>query len=229
MKYTSAIAATGSGSIGGATASRNAGGQYFRRRAIPTNPSTPRQQVVRNALATASQAWANVLTAAQRTAWAVYAANVSTVDSLGQTIKLSGIDWYVACNGVRTSAGVATISAAPTTFTLLPVTPPTVTGTVTSTGLATVSFTGTDIWATNSAGGLVFQFSRPQSLGVTFFKSPFQVAGTIHGATTPPTSPQNLTLTFPFTGTTQKVFWQARAFGPDGRISGLLRGSFQPA
>lgn len=224
MKYTSAIAATGSGSIGGATASHNKGGQYFRRRAIPTNPSSARQQIVRNGLASLSQNWANVLTSAQRAAWTTYAANVPITDALGQTINLSGIGWYIAANQVRISAGKTTVAAAPTTFTLAALTPPSVTG-VASTGVASVTFTNTDGWAIAVGGGLVMQFSRPQSPGINFFKSPFQVGFTINGAVSPPTSPA--TGTMPFLGAAgNKVFWQARAFMADGRISGLLRGSF---
>lgn len=227
MKYTSAIASTGSGSMGGATASRNKGGQYFRRRAIPTNPSTARQQIVRNGMATLSQRWGNVLTVVQRAAWAVYGENVPTTDTLGQSINLSGIDWYIAMNNVRISAGKTIVDTAPTTFTLASLTPPVVTGTAAS-GIGTVSFTNTDIWATLSGGGLAMQFSRPQSAGITFFKGPFQLGGTINGAASPPTSPQNITLPFP-AAVGNKVFWQARAFNADGRISALLRGSFLPS
>lgn len=224
MKYTSAIAATASGSIGGATASRNKGGQYFRRRAIPTNPATPRQTVVRNGISTLSSAWSNVLTAAQRAAWAIYAENVPTTDSLGNTIKLSGFGWYTACNQVRISAGKTTVAAAPTTFTLANLTIPSVTG-VASTGIASVTFTNTDAWAIAVGGGLVVQFSRPQSTGITFFKGPYQVGFTINGAVSPPTSPA--TGTMPFAGAAgNKIFYQVRCFNADGRISGTLRGSF---
>lgn len=224
MKYTSAIAATASGSMGGATASRNKGGQYFRRRAIPTNPSSSRQQVVRNGLANLSQAWSNTLTAAQRAAWSTYAANVPKTDSLGNTINLSGIGWYVACNNARISAGKAIVAAAPTTFTLADLTPPTVTG-VASTGVASVAFTNTDLWASSVGGFLVMQFSRPQSAGINFFKGPFRVGFSIAGASTPPTSPA--TGTMPFLGAAgNQVFWQARCLNADGRISGQLRGSF---
>lgn len=224
MKYLGTIASTASGSIGGATASRNKGGQYFRRRAIPTNPSSSRQQVVRNGLATLSQAWSNTLTSAQRAGWATYAANVPRVDALGSTINLSGQQWYVACNNARISAGKTTIPGAPTTYTLLALTPPVVTG-VASTGVASVAFTNTDAWASAVGGFLVMQFSRPQSAGINFFKGPFRVGFTIAGAATPPTSPA--TGTMPFLGAAgNTIFWQARALGADGRISGLLRGSF---
>lgn len=224
MKYTSAIASTGSGSMGGATASRNKGGQYFRRRAIPTNPSSTRQQVLRNGLAGLTQAWSNTLTSPQRASWVTYAANVPTTDALGQTINLSGINWYVAANQVRLSAGKTVVAPGPTTFTLADLSPVSVTG-VASTSIATVTFNNADAWAIAVGGGLVMQFSRPQSAGITFFKGPFRVGFTINGAVSPPTSPA--TGTIPFVGAAgNQVFWQARAFNPDGRISGLLRGNF---
>lgn len=210
--------------MGGATASRNKGGQYFRRRAIPTNPSSTRQQVMRNGLAGLTQAWSNTLTAAQRAAWATYAANVPTTDVLGNTINLSGINWYVAANQPRLSAGKATVASGPTIFTLADLTPITITG-VASTSIATVTFTNSDLWATLVGGFLNLQFSRPQSAGINYFKGPFRQGFTINGAVSPPTSPA--TGTMPFVGAAgNQVFWQARAMNADGRISGLLRGNF---
>lgn len=224
MKYTSAIAATGSGSIGGATASRNKGGQYFRRRAIPTNPATAQQTVVRNAVAALSNGWSNVLTAAQRTAWATYAENVSWVDTLGQSIKLSGQQMYVRSNAPRIQVGLATVPSGPTNYTLATLTIPTAAA-VAATSVATVTFANTDAWAIAVGGALMFWFSRPQSVGINYFKGPYRYGFRINGAVSPPTSPG--TGSIPFVGAAgNQIFWYARATNADGRLSAAIRGTF---
>lgn len=224
MKYTSAIAATGSGSIGGATASRNKGGQYFRRRAIPTNPATAQQQAVRNALATLTDAWSNVLVQAQRDAWDMYAFNVSWVDTLGSSIKLSGQQMFVRSNVPRLQAGLARVSDGPTTYTLAQLTTPTAL-TVLDSGDMSFAFTNSNEWATVVGGALLVFVSRPQSPGVNFFKGPYQFAGRVNGAGTPPTSPST-TIVSPFGLDAQagnRIFVQYRATNADGRLSGVQR------
>lgn len=224
MKYTSAIAATGSGSIGGATASHNKGGQYFRRRAVPTNPGSAFQQVIRNGVSALTAAWSNTLTQAQRDAWSTYAANVPVTDTLGNTINLSGINWYVGNNVPRVQAGVATVAAGPTTYTQPTLTIPSIAG-VASTSVATVTFTNSDSWATTAGGYLLIYYGRPQSVGINYFKGPYRYGGKITGAATPPTSPA--TQTMPFVGAAgARIYWQAVAITADGRKSAELRGSF---
>lgn len=224
MKYTSAIASTGSGSLGGATASHNKGGQYFRRRAIPTNPGSALQVAVRNLVSTYSAAWANVLTGAQRAAWATYAANVDWTDSLGQTIKLSGQQMYVRSQVARVQSGLSTVAAGPTVYTLAQLTTPSATG-VAATSVYTFTFNNADLWATQVGGALLVYTSRPQSVGINYFKGPYRYAGRINGAVSPPTSPQTVTGAFVGAAGAQ-VFWQVRAVNADGRMSAALRGSF---
>lgn len=226
VKYTSAIAATGSGSIGGATASRNKGGQYFRRRAIPTNPATEQQQAVRNGLASLTNAWSNTLTDAQRAAWDVYAFNVAWIDSLGQSIKLSGQQMYIRSNVPRLQAGLARVQAGPTTYSLGTLTTPVVTS-INDDGSSAINFTNTDEWATQAGGALLVYFSRPVSPAINFFKGPYQYAGRVNGATTPPTSP-SMGITAPFEMAGQagnRVFVQFRGTSADGRLSSVQRGS----
>lgn len=86
-----------SGSVGGVTASRNRGGQYFRLRAIPTNPSSTAQQSVRAILASQSQSWAD-LTDAQRASWELWASQNPVVNALGNQITLSGHMSFVRLN-----------------------------------------------------------------------------------------------------------------------------------
>jgi len=225
MKFTGTLVGTVSGSIGGVTGSHNKGGQYFRRRAIPTNPGSATQTVVRNLMATYSQAWANTLTAAQRAGWDVYAANVAWIDSLGNSISLSGQQMYVRTQIAAVYAELPAIPDAPTNYTLAHMTVP-VLSAVAATSVITVTFDDADEWANAVGGGLSIFCSRPQSDGISYFKGPYQYAGTIDGAASPPSSPDT-SLSLPFAAAAgNKVFWQARAINADGRVSGLVRGSF---
>jgi hypothetical protein len=100
------------GSIGGSTWSRNKGGMYVRQRAVPTNPNSVRQQAVRAIVATLSQGWAT-LSAAFQEEWRTYAQEHPVLNSLGQTIYLTGMDWFVKINSRLIDAGAASISEPP--------------------------------------------------------------------------------------------------------------------
>lgn len=219
MKYTSGIAATASGSIGGATASHNRGGQYFRRRAIPVNPSTTAQQQVRGFFSTGNAAWNNTLTAAQRSAWDSYALNTPVTDSLGNPVNAGGKGMFLRGLVPRLQGALSLIAAGPTTFGLPALTAPGVTTLIASTGVLTYTFTNTDSWAIAVGGALLIYVSRPQSISINGFKGPFRFAGAKAGAVSPPTSPG--TVTSPFTYTVgQKGFVKFVAVTPDGRLSG---------
>jgi hypothetical protein len=67
---------------------------------MPTNPNTNSQAFSRSALGTVSAAWRD-LTANQRNAWEACAAEFPIVDSLGQTVVLTGAAQFVRCNTAR--------------------------------------------------------------------------------------------------------------------------------
>lgn len=219
MKYTSAIAATASGSIGGATASHNRGGQYFRRRAIPVNPSTVQQQAVRGIFATVQSAWNSVLTAAQRNAWDTYALNTPVTDSLGNPVNAGGKGMYTRGNVARLQSGLTRVDTGPTTFGLPNLTAPGLTSLIATTGVLTYTFTNTDPWAIAVGGALLIYVSRPQSVSINGFKGPYRLAGSKLGAATPPTSPGTVTSPFTF-AVGQKGFVRFVSVTPDGRLSG---------
>lgn len=102
-----------SGSIAGITSSRNRYGQYRRTRAIPVNPGTAKQSVVRARIVEAAQAWA-ALTGTQQNAWKAYAATHPVQDSLGQSINLSGACMYNKLSLQARSAGITPSSTPPT-------------------------------------------------------------------------------------------------------------------
>lgn len=95
-----------SGSTGGSTFSRNKGGQYVRTRAIPTNPSTPRQLQTRGFLATLSQQWQSE-SQADQDAWTEFARQNPRTDALGQQFLLSGHQAFISLNArILQDAGV---------------------------------------------------------------------------------------------------------------------------
>ena len=101
-----------SGSQAGTTAGRNRFGQYERSRAIPVNPSSGAQGLVRARMTTNSTAW-RALTAAQRAGWAGLGLNMVRSDSLGQSYTLQGNQAYASVNNNRALSGLAPIADAP--------------------------------------------------------------------------------------------------------------------
>lgn len=223
MKFKSQVLTQVSGSVGGITYSHNKGGLYQRARTIPTDPQTAVQVVMRNFMSQLVVRWTAILTQAQRDAWAVYAANVPVTDLLGDSMLISGLNWYVKLNSIRRQASIAVADNAPTVFTTASLTTPLFT-VVAATDLASVAFVNTDSWATAALGALLVYFSRPQSVGVNFFKGPYRFAGKVAGAATPPTSPQSIALPF-LVAVGNKVFAQFIATDQDGRASGIIRSS----
>ena len=155
-----------SGSVGGVVASRNSGGMYLRNRSVPVNPNSDAQQTTRTAFGNSSIGW-NGLTGAQRTAWNAYAASTPVVNRLGETINLSGFNWYTAVNSLRTGSGATVQAAAPATPGL------------SALGAADVSVLSAANGITLVASGLavdgayVVSLSPPLSPGVTFFGGPY--------------------------------------------------------
>ena len=102
------------GRSGGVIFSANAAGPLVRRYAPPIQRATAAQLVRRADFSTMGSLWRGI-TAAQRTAWNVYAALVAQekTDSLGNAFYLNGFQWFVSCNSNLILLSRATISAAP--------------------------------------------------------------------------------------------------------------------
>jgi hypothetical protein len=217
MLFKSALVTQASGSVGGVTAAHNAGGLYLRARSIPVNPNTPAQQAARNAMAQLTTRWQQTLTAAQRTAWSTYAANVPLVNSLGDARLVSGMNMYVRSNAPRVVAGADVVDAGPTTYSLATFTPVTATGSEGGADID-VEYTDTDDWAIAEGGHLIVQASAQISPTINFFKGPFVFAATADGAAVAPASPLNIPRS-PADTEGNKVYIRVRASNPDGRLS----------
>ena len=113
MKYVpSALIGQLSKSQGSTTASRNRFGSYFRNRVQGVNPNTSGQQTIRELLQTLSQLY-RTLTELQRNAWASLGAQMTRVDSLGQSYTLTGLQAYTSVNMNLFAIGDAFVSDAP--------------------------------------------------------------------------------------------------------------------
>lgn len=102
------------GTVGGGTFSANKAGPYLKSWARSSNPRSELQTDHRNILGKWATLWQSI-TAAQRTAWDVYAADVlqELTNSLGEPYYASGFNWYVKMNTALEEAGGGPISAAP--------------------------------------------------------------------------------------------------------------------
>ena len=150
-----------SGSMAGTTAGRNRFGQYERSRAIPVNPSTGAQGLVRARMTTNSTAW-RALTSAQRAGWNGLGLNMVRTDSLGQSYTLQGNQAYASVNNNRALSTLAPIPDAPAIATPINIITATLTLTAASLSLA---YTATPL----AAATYLALFASPQrSAGRSF-------------------------------------------------------------
>lgn len=132
-----------SGSYQGLTASRNRFGQYMRTRAIPVNPNSTQQGVMRGRLGGNSAAY-RALTPEQRAGWAGLGLMMVRTDSLGQSYTLQSSQAYNSVNNVRQNCGLTPVGNAPALET--PVTLLTYTLTLTAIALS-LAYTATPLTA----------------------------------------------------------------------------------
>jgi len=221
MKFKGTLGTQFSGSLAGVTASHNSGGAYLRQRAVPVQPNSTAQQLVKTYFAALAASWSASLTAPQRAAWETYGLNTPIPNVLGEQILIPGRTWYIGNNVARLRAGLSPVAAGPTTFGLPELTAPSVVATATPD--LEVTFDNGDLWATVAGGALALQVSIQQPPAVNFFKGPFRFLGKVAGAGTPPTSPQTFTTGFPSALTAANVlFVRLRALTADGRASAPL-------
>lgn len=208
---------TVSGKMGGIVFSRNRFGAYMRARVVPVNPKTPQQTTVRDLLSNLAIAWLDTLTAAQRSGWATYAANVSTINRVGLPINLTGLNWYCAVNVLRQQSGLARVDTPPGIFELAPYTAPVFT--LAAVGdTVSIAFTGTDQWVSEDNAALAIFISVAKNQTINFFNGPYRLLAPILGdSVAPPASPLVVPLGFDLIAG-QRMFFRANVVLADGRI-----------
>lgn len=214
--------AQASGSMGGTTFSHNRGGPYMRTRAIPTNPGSEFQAIVRQAMSDLSSQWSDILTQAERDLWDTYALNVPLPNAFGEARNVGGIGMFNRCNISRIQTGLQVILAAPTIFNLGEFTAPTLES-ATAPNTMSIGFQPEDNWAEESGSAMLIYGSRGTNPGINYFKGPYRFMGRIDGDdTTPPTAPAAMVNPFPLVAT-QRVFLRAVVSRLDGRLSSDFR------
>lgn len=169
-----------SGSIAGVTHSHNRAGQYTRSRRAPVQTvGTGRKGVIKAAFGAASSAW-GVLSGAVQAAWTAYANGHPYTDSLGQSIKLTGHQMYVAINTTLINCGAAQSAAIPATDAVFAA------GFSAFTAVHAGAITLTPTGSGGATDYLLIAMSAPQSGGRSFCKTFNQItkiAGNIVVAT----------------------------------------------
>lgn len=218
MKYTPLMFGDGRGSVGGLVFSRNTYGSYIRKRVNPVNPSSSRQQAVRNLLTTLVELWNSTLTQAQRDAWNLYGKEVVLPGLFGD-IHLTGFAHYIRSNVPILQVGGTRVDDGPTEM-ILPGADPTFAVAITeSPQQVAVTFDNTLDWANEDTGHLAVSMSMPRPPSREFIGSPYRYMDVVDGnSITPPTSPANMTPPWAVS-TGQKVECFARILRADGRVS----------
>jgi hypothetical protein len=146
-------------------------------------------------------------------------------NKLGDTIKLSGFNWYLASATARASAGLAPVLAGPAILELAA--PPTGLITTPDVSAQTCStvFDNTNQWATEVGGALIISQGLPGNEGVSFFGGPFRVQTFVLGAVIPPTSPALAAAAYAL-GIGQTVPMKFRVVLADGRFSTPVQFTF---
>ena len=221
MLFKGILATQMSGAIGGVVASHNAGGTYFRARVTPTNPNSPQQQAVRNAVAFLSNFWNNGLTLPQRRVWDTYAENVTVTNRIGDQVFISGMAQYVRSNVARIQANLARADDGPGVFNIGQNSQTRIVNFSEATQLGELLFENgvlTDEWA-NEVGGFMWVFiSRPQNPSINYFRGPYRLVAVVVGDPIAPVSPLLINAPFPFIAGA-RIFGRTITGRADGRLA----------
>jgi hypothetical protein len=211
------------GKIAGNVFARNRSGSYVRSWAKPVNTNTEAQTKIRAVTAALFTLWNSTLTAAQRLAWSQYAAGVTMVNRLGESMNLSGYNQFVRSNACRLYNDITAVLPGPTLL-ALPEKDTTAVATVTAaTKAVSLAFDDEMEWLDETGGALVVYSGQPQNANVNFFNGPWHLCGKVLGNnTTPPTTPAAMTLPWEVADG-QKCFFRARIMRADGRLSEFFR------
>ena len=204
-----------SGSIAGNTFARNRYGNYVRSRTKPVNPNSTLQNLARARVGSLSQAWRTALDAAERIAWATYAAAVAMKNKLGETTYMTGFNHYIRSNTVRLQVGLAALEPGPTELALPEKDPILAVSASVATQILTMVYDVDQPWMSEAGAFLAVYQGEPQNETRNFFAGPWRYAGHID---------QNVAPTYTITPSYtlvlgQKVWVYARIGRADGRLS----------
>jgi len=194
MLFKGSLITAASGKAGGLVAAHNAGGQYLRQFAVPTNPNSTLQQQRRTNFGNLSTRWSNTLTQAQRDAWNAIASTITAVNALGDPILLSGQQAYMRASTIAMLAAMAPPDDAPS------LSGQTDLGTLSSvvisspTQVVGASIDGDPAWAADDDGALLVFVGDGMSPARTFYRSPFQFADIEAGNTSTPVTTLSVTV-----------------------------------
>jgi len=222
---TSALISDITGKVGGNIFSRNRYGLSVRAFTKPVNVNSTLQQAARAAMASLVERWSSTLTAAQRTAWGLYADSVAVQNKLGETVYLTGQNMYVRTNCILVQNSLTPIDDAPTVFELPDQDPTLAVSISEATQQLSITFDNTRSWANEDGGYLFIYMGSPQNPQRNFFAGPWKYAGKVEGdGASAPTSPA--TISVPFAATEgQRIWVYARILRADGRLSERFRAS----
>jgi len=207
------------GKLGALVFSRNKGGAYIRNNTVPINPATPLQEVLRSIFTNLVIAWREVLTPAERDAWAVYGENVTVKNRVGEDITLTGFNHYMRSNTPRIQSGLTRVDAAPATFSLADQDATLAFTASEATQDMSVVFDDTKPWASEDDAALIVYAGIPVDPTVNFFKGPWRLSAAIPGnLAVPITSPQVLTEPYPVVELQRQTIY-GRISRADGRLS----------
>jgi len=216
-----------SGKLGGNIFSRNKGGNYVRGFTNPINPNTGLQVAVRASLAQLTDRWSNTLTAANRTAWNLYAASVTVTNRLGESVNISGFNHYIRSGVEFLNRLGGYTDAGPVVFEI-PEQDPTLAITATEAGQTiSVTFDNALDWANETGATMFIYQGTPQNGQRNFFAGPWRFIGNVLGDdAVPPVSPVVIPVDFAIAeGQRQWIF--ARIRRVDGRLSEPFRADIE--
>jgi len=212
-----------SGSIAGNTFARNRYGNYVRARTKPINPISTAQQAVRTAIGQLTARWGQTLSAAQRTAWGLYASSVAMKNKLGEVVYLSGFNHYIRSNAWLKRVGAPSVDDGPVIFEL-PEKDATFAITASeATQQITYAYNAALDWASETGGYLQLFQGSPQNPQRNFFAGPWRSNSMVTGVdAAPPASPKIQAVEFAI-AEGQHQWAYARIVRADGRLSEPFR------
>lgn len=170
-------------------------------------------------MASLTTRWAQTLDAAQRTAWNLYASNVTMKNRLGEAINLTGFNHYIRSNHWLARMDQTLVDDGPVVFEL-PAQDPTmsIAGSE-GTQQVTMTFDDTHAWCSEDGGFLFILQGDPQNPQRNFFDGPWRGRSAKAGAAgVPVTSPLDYaSITVISEG--QRFWSKFRILRADGRLS----------